>query len=113
MTKFRAMLRMAMIICLMLTAGAGFAGEHLFILSGQSNMALMLPEHHFTPHIVPTLPNSIVVKRAWIGQPISGAWQFCGAFFRESAREQLRCGYLGCLRVFKAVFRGCGGYGPS
>lgn len=48
------------------------AAERLFILSGQSNMALLDPEVSFTPAIKKAFPDDtiIVVKEAINGQPI-------------------------------------------
>ena len=48
-------------------------GKHLFILSGQSNMALMDPDISFTPTVEAAFGNEnvIVVKDAASGQPIS------------------------------------------
>ncbi|MEM7391633.1 MAG: sialate O-acetylesterase [Verrucomicrobiota bacterium] len=57
----------------LLTAGTLFAGEtHLFILSGQSNMAGLRPEESFTPTVQKAFgtENVIVVKDAVGGQPI-------------------------------------------
>ncbi|MCP4815115.1 MAG: sialate O-acetylesterase, partial [Planctomycetaceae bacterium] len=47
-------------------------GKHLFILSGQSNMAGMNPKISFTPTVVAAFgkENVIVVKSAQGGQPI-------------------------------------------
>jgi len=47
-------------------------GKHLFILSGQSNMAGLRPEESFTPAVKKTFgeENVIVVKDAHGGQPI-------------------------------------------
>lgn len=47
-------------------------GKHLFILSGQSNMALLDPAVSFTPAVEEAFgkDNVIVVKDAWGGQPI-------------------------------------------
>ncbi|MFZ9387260.1 MAG: sialate O-acetylesterase [Chitinophagaceae bacterium] len=47
-------------------------GKHLFILSGQSNMALLKPEESFTPAVEAAFgkENVIVVKDALGGQPI-------------------------------------------
>lgn len=48
------------------------AGKHLFILSGQSNMAGLRPQESFTPAVEMTFgkDNVIVVKDALGGQPI-------------------------------------------
>ncbi|MCL6265741.1 sialate O-acetylesterase [Flagellimonas myxillae] len=48
------------------------SGKHLFILSGQSNMAGMLPEESFTPRVEAEFgaENTLVVKDAHGGQPI-------------------------------------------
>lgn len=47
-------------------------GTHLFILSGQSNMARLNPEDSFTPTVQAEFgaENVIVVKDAWGGEPI-------------------------------------------
>jgi hypothetical protein len=60
---------------LLITLLAAFtvgADEHLFILSGQSNMAGLRPEESFTPTVQQALgeENAIVVKDAQGGQPI-------------------------------------------
>lgn len=49
-----------------------FADKHLFILSGQSNMAGMKPEISFTPALTKAFgaDNIIVVKSSKAGQPI-------------------------------------------
>lgn len=48
------------------------SGQHLFILSGQSNMVRLVPEHSFTPVVTRAfgIHNVIVVKSAAGGQPI-------------------------------------------
>lgn len=53
-------------------ANAGGDGKHLFILSGQSNMAGLNPNISFTPTVEKTFgkENVIVVKSAQGGQPI-------------------------------------------
>lgn len=62
-------------ICTFLTLslGAAESGQHLFILSGQSNMARMNDEKWFTPIVEKKLgkENVIVVKEAQGGAPIS------------------------------------------
>ena len=51
---------------------SGGEGKHLFILSGQSNMAGLRPQESFTPAVVAAFGKSevIVVKDAHGGQPI-------------------------------------------
>jgi hypothetical protein len=69
---------MRIIACVLLVAGltmycpAGEAGKHLFILSGQSNMAGMNSDASFTPAVEKAFgkDNVIVVKKAWSGCPI-------------------------------------------
>ncbi len=53
-------------------ASAQSSGKHLFILSGQSNMARLDPALSFTPTLQKALgaENIIVVKSAYGGQPI-------------------------------------------
>ncbi len=55
----------------LLTANAQ-QGKHLFMLSGQSNMARLNPEESFTPLLAKTFgsQNIVVVKHAVGGQPI-------------------------------------------
>ena len=55
-----------------LPCSAGAAGKHLFILSGQSNMAGLNPKVSFTPAVEKSFAkeNVIVVKSAKGGQPI-------------------------------------------
>lgn len=55
-----------------LPAAADEAGKHLFILSGQSNMAGLNPDLSFTPTVQEEFgkDNIIVVKSAQSGQPI-------------------------------------------
>jgi hypothetical protein len=62
----------ALIIALLLTCPALAEGKHLFILSGQSNMAGLNPDLSFTPTVQEALgkENVIVVKSAQGGQPI-------------------------------------------
>ena len=50
---------------------SGGEGKHLFILSGQSNMAGLRPQESFTPAVVAAFGKSevIVVKDAHGGQP--------------------------------------------
>lgn len=57
---------------LSLTDAADAAGKHLFILSGQSNMAGLNPKASFTPAVEQEFSkeNVIVVKSAKGGQPI-------------------------------------------
>jgi len=65
-----------LIICLtafiVLSCNAKQEGKHLFILSGQSNMAGLKPEESFTPAIETEFgkENVIIVKNARGGQPI-------------------------------------------
>ncbi len=64
------MKRLLLFLCL---TSAAFAGEvHLFILSGQSNMAGLKPEKAFLPELKKLLPNDDIqhVKFAKGGQPI-------------------------------------------
>lgn len=58
------------VCCLILTACQ--AGKHLFILSGQSNMARLDPSETFTPALAEAFGKNqiIVVKSAQGGQPI-------------------------------------------
>lgn len=74
----------ASIFCF-LFAGVSIAneGKHLFILSGQSNMAGLKPEESFTPAVEKKFgaANVIVVKSAVGGQPIrrwDKSWQVTG-----------------------------------
>ncbi len=58
-------------------------GKHLFILSGQSNMAGLLPEESFIPAVEKEFgkENVIVVKSAMGGQPIrrwDKSWEITG-----------------------------------
>ena len=61
-------------VAFMAIAATGHAGEgkHLFILSGQSNMAGLNPAISFTPTVEAAFgkENVIVVKSAQGGQPI-------------------------------------------
>ena len=62
----------AMTVCLSTQLVAGEQPAHLFILSGQSNMAGMNPDVAFTPTVAREFgkENIIVVKDAHVGQPI-------------------------------------------
>ena len=66
--------RFALVCSLLFTsiAAAEQPGKHLFILSGQSNMAGLRPEESFTPDVESAFgkENVIVVKDALGGQPI-------------------------------------------
>ncbi len=57
---------------LTLTLAFGCSQQHLFILSGQSNMARLNPDDSFTPAVVQEFgeENVVVVKDAKGGQPI-------------------------------------------
>jgi hypothetical protein len=57
---------------LLIHLGQSAADEHLFILSGQSNMAGLKPERTFTPAVQKAFgeENVVVVKSAQGGQPI-------------------------------------------
>jgi hypothetical protein len=82
--RTRAMLSVSMVAIAVLASVSGFSssslfaeddgdvGVHLFILSGQSNMAGMKPEESFTPAVEKAFgkDNVIVVKDAHGGQPI-------------------------------------------
>ncbi len=59
-------------ILLFASCDTGQEGKHLFILSGQSNMARLNPEDSFTPAVVREFgdENVVVVKDAKSGQPI-------------------------------------------
>ena len=63
------------------------SGKHLFILSGQSNMARFKPKSWFTPAISEALgaENVIVSFHAQGGQPIS-KWY-----------KQWYCAYVACI----------------
>ena len=54
------------------STGQDEQGKHLFILSGQSNMARLKPENSFIPAVESKFgkENVIVVKHAKGGQPI-------------------------------------------
>ncbi len=67
----RMCLAMFLIVSTQLVSSAG-EGKHLFILSGQSNMAGLKPEESFTPTVEKKFgkENVIVVKHAVGGQPI-------------------------------------------
>ncbi len=58
--------------CRTLKQSGHMEGKHLFILSGQSNMAGLIPEESFTPTVESEFgkENVIVVKYAQGGQPI-------------------------------------------
>jgi hypothetical protein len=68
--------RTILIICLtaiiLSSCNAKQEGKHLFILSGQSNMAGLRPEESFTPAVEAEfgIENVIIVKSARGGQPI-------------------------------------------
>ena len=68
--------RTILIICLtaiiMSSCNAKQEGKHLFILSGQSNMAGLRPEESFTPAVEAEfgIENVIIVKSARGGQAI-------------------------------------------
>lgn len=57
---------------LTLSAQGEDKGVHLFILSGQSNMAGLKPDRSFTPAVKKAFgeDGAMVVKAAWSGQPI-------------------------------------------
>ncbi|AKJ63807.1 sialate O-acetylesterase [Kiritimatiella glycovorans] len=71
------MKRLCMITCMMVVSavsasGPGPAGKHLFILSGQSNMARLDPAKSFTPTVEAAFgaDRVIVIKDAMGGQPV-------------------------------------------
>ncbi len=70
--KAKTTLLGSLIIFIMLSCNPKQEGKHLFILSGQSNMAGLKPEESFTPAIETEFgkENVIVVKNARGGQPI-------------------------------------------
>lgn len=61
------------LFCLGLVQGRAAEGKHLFILSGQSNMAGIDPQASFAPAVENAFgkQNVIVIKDAQSGQPIS------------------------------------------
>ncbi len=70
-------MRSALVLIVMLVTpaalgGTGCGGRHLFILSGQSNMAHLKPDDSFTPAVADVFGEDrvIVVKDAQSGQPI-------------------------------------------
>jgi hypothetical protein len=67
--KFKTAIFLALIACVTMSCNSG---KHLFILSGQSNMAGLKPEESFTPAVEEAFgrENVIVVKYARGGQPI-------------------------------------------
>tara|TARA_R110002126_G_scaffold72364_2_gene180930 strand:+ start:3418 stop:4122 length:705 start_codon:yes stop_codon:yes gene_type:complete len=66
-------LKSILLIALTLFFSCKEKGQHLFILSGQSNMARLKPETSFTPRLIKEFGREkiIVVKDAKGGQPIS------------------------------------------
>ncbi len=70
-------------LCLFCCLASAGEGKHLFILSGQSNMAGLLPEESFIPAVEKKFgkENVIVVKSAMGGQPIrrwDKSWKITG-----------------------------------
>lgn len=72
MTHHRLVIPTIAMICLCFAASAHAGKTHLFILSGQSNMAGLNPDISFTPTVTKGLEGDdvIVVKSAQGGQPI-------------------------------------------
>lgn len=70
--KTLPLLAMAALASAPLLHGAEPAGKHLFILSGQSNMAGLNPDESFTPAVTEAFgpDNVIVIKSAQAGMPI-------------------------------------------
>lgn len=70
--KTRTFLTLSLIFITIFSCTSLPKGKHLFILSGQSNMAGLKPEESFIPTIVSEFgkENVIVVKEALGGQPI-------------------------------------------
>jgi len=69
----RSLLLSSLLVCAaVMSAAAADRGTHLFILSGQSNMAGLDPELSFVPAVVEAFgqENVVVVKDALGGQPI-------------------------------------------
>ena len=68
----KAGLFIVVLIIVSSTARAGTDGKHLFILSGQSNMARLDPNESFTPLVEKAFgkANVLIVKDAQSGQPI-------------------------------------------
>ena len=89
--------RIAVCMAIMLSAAVGVhaeEGKHLFILSGQSNMAGMDPKLSFIPAVEEKFgkENVIVVKDAHGGRPIrdwSNVHTFCSPYqSRSGGRPQ-------------------------
>lgn len=70
--KVRTVLLLCLTTFIMSSCNQEKQGKHLFILSGQSNMAGLRPEESFTPAIEGEFvrENVIVIKDARGGQPI-------------------------------------------
>lgn len=80
---------------------------HLFILSGQSNMATLNPEVSFTPTIAKAFPGDeiIVVKDAHSGQPI-GRWYTGGEGLSGQALRRGASLYSLVMEKVKAAVEG-------
>jgi len=72
MKKLHATAIIITVMAMSLSGQAGEAGKHLFILSGQSNMARLKPQKRFTPHVEKAFGKEsvIVVDDSQSGQPI-------------------------------------------
>jgi len=72
MKRIALLLAFTACLCLFVTPSQADDGVHLFILSGQSNMAGLNPALSFTPTVEEKFgaENTLVVKDALGGQPI-------------------------------------------
>ncbi|SHE65703.1 protein of unknown function [Mariniphaga anaerophila] len=72
MKKIELVVTLLLFVSLWGSCGERNKGKHLFILSGQSNMAALRPEESFTPAIEKKFgkENVIIIRDALSGQPI-------------------------------------------
>src|SRR6056297_1458365 len=79
-------------------------GKHLFILSGQSNMAGLKPEESFTPTVEERFgkENVIVVKSAQGGKPIR-RWDQSWQVTADQNPEQIGDLYEALIKSVKAA----------
>lgn len=97
-------------LCLLVLANSFVSadeGKHLFILSGQSNMAGLIPEESFTPTVEEKFgkENVIVVKSARGGQPIR-RWDKSWQVQEGQKPEQIGDLYEAVMKAVKPAIEG-------
>lgn len=103
--KAKTIILMSLLVILISSYESKQEGKHLFILSGQSNMAGLRPEESFTPTIKEKfgVENVIIIKDALGGQPIRRWYQDWKPLVGEEPKAQPDLYDTLMTKVYKAI----------